>query len=38
MKKRIISAVLVAVMLIGIAQIGVTKWDIQLGNYAQAAE
>lgn len=38
MKKRIISAVLVAVMLIGIAQIGVTNREIQLVNYAQAAE
>ena len=38
MKKRIISAVLVAAMLIGIAQIGITNRDIQLGNYAQAAD
>ena len=38
MKKRIISAVLVVVMLIGIAQIGVTNRYINLGNYAQAAE
>ena len=38
MRKRIISVVLVAVMLIGIAQIGVTNRNIQLGNYAQAAE